>query len=72
MPLGLRTGRNLVFGYDPETGKLYELNDEAGSYNLATIMGGAEVVFELNQMLDDPRWQKLWLQYCRLYNAPRK
>jgi hypothetical protein len=71
MPLGLRTGKNLVFGYDPATGKLYQLSDEAGVYNLATIMGGAEVVFELNQMLDDPRWHKLWLQYCRLYNAPK-
>lgn len=70
MPYGLRSGRNLVFGYDPATGKLYQLNDEAGVYNLATIMGGAEVVFELNQMLDDPTWHKLWLQYCRLYNAP--
>lgn len=72
MPLGLRTGRNLVFGYDPATGKLYQLSDEPGVYNLATIMGGAEVVFELNMMLDDPRWQKLWLQYCRLYSAPKE
>jgi len=72
MPLGLRSGKNLVFGYDPATGKLYQLNDEAGVYNLATIMGGAEVVFELNMMLDDPRWQKLWLQYCRMYNAPKE
>lgn len=71
MPLGLRTGRNLVFGYDPATGKLYQLSDEPGVYNLATIMGGAETVFELNLMLDDPRWQKLWLQYCRLYSAPK-
>ena len=71
MPLGLRTGKNLVFGYDPATGKLYQLSDEPGVYNLATIMGGAEVVFELNLMLDDPRWQKLWLQYCRLYSAPK-
>ena len=71
MPLGLRSGKNLVFGYDPATGKLYQLSDDAGTYNLATIMGGAEVVFELNQMLDDERWQKLWLQYCRLYSAPK-
>lgn len=54
MPLGLRSGRNLVFGYDPAPGKLYQLSQEAGTYNLATIMGGAEVVFELNLMLDDP------------------
>ena len=59
-------------GYDPETGKLYQLNNQVGTYNLATIMGGAEVVFELNLMLDDARWQKMWLQYCRLYTAPRE
>ncbi len=70
MPLGLRTGKNLVFGYDPATGRLFQLNDDAGIYNLATIMGGAEVVFELNGMLDDAAWRQLWLQYCRLYGAP--
>jgi len=35
-------------------------------------MGGAEVACELSLMLDDPRWHKLWDQYCRLYNAPRQ
>src|SRR5262249_25014141 len=50
----------------------YQLSDEAGQYNLATIMGGAEVGFELDLMLDDERWQKLWLQYCRLNNAPKE
>jgi hypothetical protein len=71
MPLGMRSGVNLVFGYDPATGKLFQLSDQAGVYNLATIMGGAEVAMELGLMLDDPRWHKLWLQYCRLYNAPK-
>jgi hypothetical protein len=71
MSLGLRSGKNLLFGYEPSSGKLFQLNEEAGTYNLATIMGGAEVVFEMNTMLDDPTWQKLWLQYCRLYSAPR-
>jgi hypothetical protein len=71
MSLGLRSGRNLVFGYDPASGKLFQLSEDAGTYNLATIMGGAEVVFEMNMMLDDPTWEKLWLQYCRLYSAPR-
>ncbi|MBN1973452.1 MAG: hypothetical protein JW787_07415 [Sedimentisphaerales bacterium] len=72
MPLGLRTGRNLVMGFDPKTGNLYQLSDEAGVYNLATIMGGAEVIFELNMMIDHEGWQKAWLQYCRLYNAPKE
>jgi hypothetical protein len=70
MPLGVRSGKNLVFGYDPATGKLYKLSDEAGEYNLATIMGGGEVAFELSDVLGDSRWDRLWMQYCRLYSAP--
>ncbi|HKQ76517.1 MAG TPA: hypothetical protein VJ810_22675 [Blastocatellia bacterium] len=72
MPFGVRSGKNLLYGYDPATGKLYQLSDEVGQYNLVTNMGGAEVVFELDLMFDDERWRKLWLQYCRLYNAPRE
>lgn len=70
MPYGLRTGRSLLVGYDPETHRLYPLEERIGSYNLATIMGGAEFIFELNQMLDDEKWHELWLRYCRLYRAP--
>ena len=71
MPLGLRSGKNLVYGYDPATGRLFQLSTEVGEYNLATIMGGGEVVFELNDMLNDARWDRLWLQFCRLYQTPR-
>jgi len=70
MPYAIRSGRNLVFGYDPASGKLYQVSDELGDYNLATIQGGAEVVFELNQLVDNPAWQEAWLQYCRLERAP--
>ncbi|MGH9850362.1 MAG: hypothetical protein ACREBD_11040, partial [Blastocatellia bacterium] len=72
MPFGVRSGKNLLYGYDPATSKLHQLSDEVGQYNLVTNMGGAEVVFELDLMLDDERWRKLWLQYCRLNNAPRE
>jgi hypothetical protein len=70
MPYGLKSGRNLVYGYDPKTGKLFQVSDELGSYNLATIQGGAQVVFELNEFFDHAGWQKMWLQYCRLGSAP--
>jgi hypothetical protein len=70
MPYWFKTGQNLLFGYDPATGKLYALSQVPGDYNLATIMGGAEVVFELNDIIDHPGWQKAWLQYCRLTSAP--
>ena len=35
-------------------------------YNLQVIQGGAEVAFELNQLIDHAGWQKAFLQYCRL------
>src|SRR5215475_3339250 len=47
-------------------------HEVARQYNLATIMGGAEVIFELDLILDDDRLRNLWLQYCRLNNAPRE
>jgi hypothetical protein len=70
MPFWFRSGKNLLFGYDPATGKLYTLTDEVGDYNLTTIMGGGEVVFELNELIDHEGWQKAWLQYTRLTDAP--
>lgn len=71
-PYGLRTGRNLVVGMDPETGRLFQLSDEPGTYNLATIMGGGEVGIELSRITDREDWHRLWLQYTRLYDAPRE
>ena len=72
MPYGFLSGPNQLYGYDPATGKLYPLvPDGLGTYNLATIMGGAEVVFELNDLIDHPGWKKVWNQYCRLHTAPK-
>lgn len=73
MPYGFLTGPNQLYGYEPKTGKMYPLvKDGLGTYNLATIMGGAEVVFELNELLRHPGWRKVWLQYCRLHTAPKE
>jgi hypothetical protein len=72
MPYGFLTGPNNLYGYDPKTGKLYPMEEDGfGGYNLTTIMGGAEVVFELNELIDHAGWKKLWLQYCRLTSAPK-
>jgi hypothetical protein len=70
MPYWMRSGRNLVMGYDYNTGKLFKVSDEAGRYNLPTIQGGGEVAAELTELLDDPKWKQMWLQYCRLGGAP--
>jgi hypothetical protein len=72
MPYGFLTGPNNLLGYDPKTGKLYPLSEDPfGTYNLTSIMGGAEVVFELNELIDHDGWKKCWLQYCRLTTAPK-
>jgi hypothetical protein len=70
MPYGIRTGQNLVMGWDPKTADLYPLSNNIGNYNLATIQGGGELGNELSTLLDDPDWQRLWSQYCRLLAAP--
>ena len=73
MPYGFMSGPRNTFGYDPKTGKLYPLEDDPfGVYNLQIIQGGAEVVFELNSLIDHPGWHKAWLQYCRLTDAPKE
>jgi hypothetical protein len=72
MPYGFMTGPNTLYGYDPKTGKLYPLVDDGfGVYNLQVIQGGAEVAFELNQLIDHAGWQNAFLQYCRLTGAPK-
>ena len=72
MPYWLMTGPQNLYGYDPATGKLYPLvEDGFGTYNLTTIQGGAEVVFELNTLIDNAGWHKAWNQYCRLSGAPK-
>jgi hypothetical protein len=72
MPYGFMTGPNQLYGYDPATGKLYPMvEDGFGHYNLTVIMGGAEVIFELNELIDHAGWKKAWLQYCRLLSAPK-
>ena len=64
MPHGFRTGRNMLMGFDPATGKLTARDSSLGSYNLATIMGGAELMFELNMSIEDPAWHKVWADFC--------
>src|SRR5260370_7362861 len=71
MAFGFLTGPNQLYGYDPKTGKLYALEEQVGTYNLATIMGGGEVVSELNTLINHAGWKKAWDQYCRLHTARR-
>ena len=65
-----------VVGFDMATGKLTAIRDPLtktpmpASYNLATIMGGGEVMFELVPLLGRKDFTTAWLQYCRIGGAP--
>ena len=72
----LKGGGAQLVGYDAATGKLTAIRDPLTkgsvpvSYNLATIQGGAEVMFELLPLLGRTDFTTAWLQYCRLGSAP--
>ena len=69
MPQGMFSGSALR--YDPIRGELFDIGRGLeSSYHLVTIMGGAEFIFELNTLIDEPKWKAAWLQFCRYYNAP--
>jgi len=69
MPKGMLSGS--FFGYDPATDKLTHIGgDLTGSYHLVSIMGGAEFIFELDDLIEHKKWSKAWLLFCISYNAP--
>ncbi|GAB3453599.1 Tat pathway signal sequence domain protein [Massilia terrae] len=75
--IGPLKGRgSMTVGYDPATGKLLPIPDPIEHaqvpvlYNLSTIQGGAEVMFELVPLLGRKDFATAWLQYARLGEAP--
>lgn len=83
MPYGLETGKPeanakalaATVGFDNATGKLTPMPNAQGklvpaNYNLATIQGGAEVMFELVPLLARKDFADAWLKLCRLGIAP--
>jgi hypothetical protein len=84
MPYGLQTGKPAsrytaaaaIVGYDDATGKLTPIPDPVTkalvpvNYNLATIQGGGEVMFELVPLLGRKDFEKAWLEMCRIGIAP--
>jgi hypothetical protein len=72
----LRGGGAQIVGYDMATGKLTSIRDpltkvsEPVSYNLATIQGGGEVMFEVVPLLGRKDFATAFLQYCRIGGAP--
>jgi hypothetical protein len=73
MPYGFFSGKDGAFGYDPKTYKVYQLNkNDIGWIHLSVLMGGPEVAFELTHLLHNKKWDKLWMQFCKLYGAPKE
>jgi YetA-like protein len=72
----LKGGGAQIVGYDLATGKLTPIRDPLTkesvpvSYNLATIQGGGEVMFELVPLLGRKDFETAWAQYCRVGGAP--
>ena len=68
LPLGMFSGPQ--FGYDPATATLHDIGLElSGSYHLVSIFGGAELISELLQLIEAPKFEAAWLRFCELYNA---
>lgn len=73
LPNGLFTG-NKALGYDPATGVL-SYDGEPGRQNtnhLMTIMGGFEIMTELQLMLHEPSFEKAWLDHAAEYKRKAK
>ncbi|SNT12090.1 Tat (twin-arginine translocation) pathway signal sequence [Granulicella rosea] len=84
MPFGLETGKPeanakalaATVGFDDTTGKLTAIPNPQShalvpaNYNLATIQGGGEVMFELVPLLGRKDFEEAWLKLCRLGIAP--
>lgn len=72
----LKGGGAQIVGFDQATGRLTPIRDPVAkapvpvSYNLATIQGGGEVMFELVPLLGRKDFATAWLQYCRIGQAP--
>jgi hypothetical protein len=59
-------------GYDPLTGKLYNISgEEASASHLNAVFGAVEILAELVTLIDVPGFEAAWLQYCALFNAPK-
>ena len=72
MRYGLFSGPG-VLGFDPETGRLVNDTgrpDDHHTSHLVMVMGGAEVAFELMDLINHDGFKEDFLQYSRLYSMP--
>jgi hypothetical protein len=75
--VGMRTIAALQTGwfangatYDLKTGSFSGKGDVPSISHLNAVFGAPEIHVELLAAIKSPEYEKVWLEYCRLYNAP--
>lgn len=60
-----------ALGFDPATGIISHEGDTAliNTNHLLALMGGFELVNEMNEMLPLPEWKDAWLEYALKYDS---
>lgn len=66
LPQGFLTGEAL---YDIATGRFDTSRDQISVSHLSAVFGLVEIASELIALVDDPAFERAWLQYCRLFLA---
>ncbi|MDY0961047.1 Tat pathway signal sequence domain protein [Massilia sp. CFBP9026] len=70
MPHGFFSGERM--GYEPRTGRLHNMaGDSVKASHLNAVFGAVEVFDELIALTGDQAFERAWLDYCALYNAPK-
>ena len=69
LPRGFLTGEAL---YDLATGRFDTGRNRIQVSHLSSVFGLVEMCSELIDLVEDPAFERAWLQYCRLYLATRE
>jgi hypothetical protein len=59
-------------GYNPETGRFYQVGEGVSASHLSMVFGGFEINAELIQLLKVPEYEAAFIQYGRFFNASRE
>ncbi|HEY1091360.1 MAG TPA: Tat pathway signal sequence domain protein, partial [Burkholderiaceae bacterium] len=72
MPHGFFTGSGGYEPTGPNEGAFHNVSgDKLSASHLSAVFGAVEMMAELVDLIDEPAFQQAWLQYCKLYNAPK-
>jgi hypothetical protein len=69
MPHGFFNGDRM--GYEPDTGHLHDMiGTNVKALHLNAVFGAVEIFDELIRLTGDAAFERAWLDYCELFNAP--